>query len=318
MDNVRAEALNQPIFVVGPLRSGTSLLRLLIGGHSQINCFGEFEGAVSEAKGDEWPILEEYYEFLVNDRQTSNYQFNVDKSLKYECLVRSFLGQLYDRKPSRFIGSSVHSRIDLLPKLWPNAKFIHLLRDPRDVARSCIGMGWVGNVYYGANYWLEPERHWDSLCSMTEPSNRLTVKYEDLVCHPEEKLSEICQFLGLDFEAEMLAVDENSTYSRPNAKYAEQWKSKLSPEEVRWVECVCAGKMEERGYTLASDPLKPLTSFEKLKLWIDNRTYRVRFNIGRYGFYLWFMYVTSKKIGLKWAKSKYQKRVNKINAQHLK
>jgi hypothetical protein len=71
--NIRGEALilqqksvilDSPVFVVGPLRSGTTLLRLLLDHHPEINMFGEFEGAVSQAVGDDWPDLDQLSELL--------------------------------------------------------------------------------------------------------------------------------------------------------------------------------------------------------------------------------------------------------------
>jgi hypothetical protein len=57
----------------------------------------------------------------------------------------------------------VHRHYDRLLRLWPEARFIHLVRDPRDVASSCIGMGWAGNVWTGVTRWIEAERLWDEV-----------------------------------------------------------------------------------------------------------------------------------------------------------
>ena len=63
MNAVPEELLNSPIFIVGPLRSGTTLLRLLVGNHPDIYGIGEFEYSVSQAKGNSWPAIHQFHDF---------------------------------------------------------------------------------------------------------------------------------------------------------------------------------------------------------------------------------------------------------------
>lgn len=309
--------LDSPVFVVGPLRSGTTMLRLLLGHHSKINGFGEFEEAVSQGTEAGWPAIGRYHQFLALDRAVQIRGFTVDSSLGYVELVKDFLHQAWLRNQAPIISASVHSNFHLLPKIWPQARFIHLLRDPRDVARSCIGMGWVGNVYEGTRYWIEPEQRWGRLCELVPSSQLLSVRYEDLVAAPERVLGEICNFLGIEYEAQMLALEADTTYSRPDASYAEQWRRKLTPREIRWVEIQCAGLMRARGYEPASD-LRPLSILERLWILVQNRTYRWRFNIQRWGLSLWLQHHLAKRLGLKKWYAAVQLQINDIARQHLK
>ncbi len=314
----KADLLEEPFFVVGPLRSGTTLLRLLIDHHPQINCFGEFEGAVSQAIGDRWPDLEAYHRFVANDRQTQAHQLTVNKNLDYVELVKSFLEQIYDRQPGNLIGASIHSRMDLLPLIWPKARFIHLLRDPRDVANSCIGMGWVGNVHEGAQYWLKPERHWDLLCSRVDASRRMTVRFEDLVADPDGEMKRICDFLGVEYDVAMLNIEGDTTYSRPSAKFARQWRDKLSPQEIAWVEYQCEDLMKSRGYEVITPELRAPEGWEKFRIWLQNRSYRVKFNVRRYGFLNWLMFISSKRVGPASVRMAVQRKINDIDRRYLK
>jgi len=311
VERSKEQILESPIFVVGPLRSGTTLLRLMLDHHPDINCFGEFEASVSQARADNWPDIESFHTFLESDRQTLAYDFSIDKSLAYEDLIKSLLEQEFDKQPNKHIGASVHSRMDLLPKLWPNAKFVHILRDPRDVARSCIGMGWVGNVFHGAKYWLKPERHWDILCKKIPKQNTLTVRYEDLVREPEKVLSEICSFLRLEFHRSMLNIEGRTSYSQPDAKFAEQWKRKLGSREIAWVESECRELMERRGYTCVSPVDYSVSLSERCWLVLQNRFSRVRFNVDRYGFSNWLFFVLAKRVGPKKLHARYKKRINR-------
>lgn len=318
MEKVKLEALSHPFFVVGPLRSGTTLLRLLIAHHPDVNCFGEFEGAVSQAKGNQWPELQEYYQFVSNDRQTQEYKFTIDPALGYEDLVHSFLEQQYSRNPKPLIGASIHSRMDLLPRLWPNAKYIHLLRDPRDVARSCIGMGWVGNVYEGAKYWVEPEQHWDALVRQVPSEQCLTVRYEELVSDPERELARVCQFLGIEYSPKMQEIEGSTSYSRPNAKFAEQWREKLSSKEIRWVEERCGDLMVKRGYEPSQQGLSAPSSLQIMALKLQSRWYRIKFNINRHGIKNWAFFVLSKRVGPASFKTSMQAVINNRNRELLK
>jgi hypothetical protein len=250
------------LFVVGPLRSGTTLLRLLLDHHPEINMFGEFEGAVSQAVGDDWPDLDSYRHFVETDRMMQDLDFKPAYEKSYPDLVRDLLMQKAIRKSSKYIGASVHSRIDLLPLLWPEAKFISLLRDPRDVARSCIGMGWVGNVYEGAKFWLDVEAHRKVLKSRVPVNQILDVRYEDLVTNPAAELTRICDFMGLEFSETMLNLSD-TTYKPPAAQYANQWRSKLSVRQLSWVESRCGELMLEQNYELSNGSRHVVSVFER-------------------------------------------------------
>ncbi|MBB6429938.1 sulfotransferase family protein [Algisphaera agarilytica] len=318
-DSQRDRVLNEPVFIVGPLRSGTTLLRLLIDHHPQAYIFGEFEGCVSEAVGDNWPDIASYHEFAKTDRMMLLNGFEVDPSLDYPALMHSFIAQAYDRGGQLpVLGGTIHSRMDLLPKLWPNAKFIHTLRDPRDVARSCIGMGWASNVHGGADYWIRPEEHWDKLCSQVKPEQTLDVKYEDLVREPEAELTRVCEFLGLTYDPAMLALDVDTTYSRPDPKLAEQWRTKQSPRERQLVEYQCLDLMKARGYELSDGEPTPPGAFEKLRLNLGNRWGRVTFNSKRWGVSNWLQYAVAQRTGPKSWEAAVRKRIDEIQNSHMR
>lgn len=308
----------QLVFIVGPLRSGTTLLRLLLDHHSSICIFGEFEASVSQAREESWPDIASYREFLSADRQSRAYELNIDESLEYVPLVKSLFGQLVARTSKPIVGAAIHSRADMLPKIWPEAKYIHLLRDPRDVAKSCIGMGWVGNVYEGAVYWLKPERHWDLLVTQVPAENTCTVRYEELVNDPESVLRSLCQFLGQSYEPRMLEIEADTTYCRPDPKLASQWRNSLSPKEISWVESRCANLMFRRGYEVTTKNLKPRSWICNLGLKLQSRLYRVQFNIHRWGLLNWSLYISSQRLGPSWLKKRAKLRIDSITLKHLK
>ncbi|MBB5211834.1 sulfotransferase family protein [Microbulbifer hydrolyticus] len=311
-------ALASPVFIVGSLRSGSTLLRLLLDHHSQINMFGEFEGAVSQAQGENWPDIKDYWRFVKTDRQTSALKLDIDQSLDYEQLVRDFLTQLHRRNSGKIIGASIHSRVDLLPKLWPSARYIQLMRDPRDVARSCIGMGWAGNVYEGAKVWISLEARRTKLRQRTDPANNLNVYYEQLVSDPIGELKKICAFLNVDFEENMLEIESDTSYGFPSAGYAYQWKTKLTGKEIRWVELRTGEAMVTQGYKPTSTKHKPLSRLERTHILFQNRYYRAMFHIRKWGLSLWAQNIISRKFGSKKWTDHVRLRIGEKNKLYLR
>ena len=95
--------------------------------------------------------------------------------------------------------------LDLLPKLYPSAKCIHIVRDGRDVAASNLSLSWgPDNVRDAARRWrecLEARKRMNP----TQLSY-LELHYEDLIEFPEETLKNIFAFLGLSGDThEMLS-----------------------------------------------------------------------------------------------------------------
>jgi hypothetical protein len=61
------------------------------------------------------------------------------------------------------------------------------------------------------------------------PEQVLEVKYETLIEEPEETLTKICLFFGVQFQPSMLEYDQNSTYSKPDVAMTYQWRRKQTP-----------------------------------------------------------------------------------------
>jgi len=291
------EIIEQPVFIVGPLRSGTTLLRLMLENHPDMNFFGEFEGAVSQANGQSFPNINYYHQFVATDRMMQDANFGVDKNLEYIELVKSFLLQAYQKKPVNIIGACIHSRFDLIPRIWPNAKFIHITRDPRDVAKSTIPMGWAGNVYGGAKYWLEPEQRWQTLKEKLTSNSYIEVQYEELIRATNDELKNICDFLGQSYDENMPDIDKISTYSKPDPKLVEQWRKKQSANEILAVESQCRELMLSLGYKVVnSTPDKDPSTLQRFILKFDNKIKRTQFSINRYGIRLWLYKIISNKL----------------------
>ncbi|MEW6074529.1 MAG: sulfotransferase [Planctomycetota bacterium] len=308
-----------PFFLVGAERSGTTLLRLMLSHHPRIACAPEFEFVVDRlpAAGG-WPDPAEYRAYLSLDRIFQAHRFAVDPALDYPALVRSFLAQFAARSGRPIVGATCHRRFDRLDELWPGARFVHLLRDGRDVARSNIGMGWEGNVWHAADRWIDAVERWTGLRARLSADRRLEVRYEALVAAPERVLGELCAFLGTAFDPAMLRYDADSTYARPDPRLIHQWRRELSPRELALLERRIGGLLRAQGYEPSGVAPARVGTLGRIGLRLDNRWRRFAFARRRYGFGLLLAGWTSRRLGWNGLRKKVILARNEIDARHLK
>ena len=309
----------RPIFLIGSERSGTTLLRLMLDGHPRVSWLGEFEYAVDFTNDPEhWPDTRDYLQFLATDRIFNNSNLDIDATLDYPALIKSFLIQKQRRDGKQFIGATCHRHYDRLLKLFPDARFIYLLRDPRDVARSTIGMGWAGNVWKGVDRWIEAEELWGKMKKTIRASSYVEVRYEDLIAAPEATLSTVCNFLNIEYDNQMMSYPAYTTYSIPDPTLVEQWKRKLTKKQVQLVESRAGSFMNERKYVIISDSLVEPSAVEKLFLSIQDRLFRARFNVRRYGLSLVGSAFIARKLRLSKIERKIRHHFHKIDNSLLK
>ena len=184
-----------PVFVICTLRSGSTLLRVLLDSHSQIRSPHElhlrhvsvgFDEKWSERSMNELGLDQRAAEYLLWDR------------LLHRELAASGKSVIADKTPNNvFI-------VDRLREAWPDARFIYLLRHPGAIVRS-------RQAYKGEGSDDDVERNVRLIrryCEALEVARQTydghTLRYEDLTADPERELRAICAFLGLSYEPGML------------------------------------------------------------------------------------------------------------------
>ena len=312
-----AHSLGHPAFLVGAERSGTTVFRLMLSGHPELCWVNEFELAVDQVGAGGWPDLEDYYEFLSTHRIARAMGYEIDRSLAYPELVQSFLEQRRSKSGKPYVGATVHRNFHRLPRLWPQARYIHLVRDPRDVAPSCIAMGWSGNVWTAVERWLHAEQIWEDLARTLPEDRRLEVRYEALICEPERELRRTCAFLGVPFDPAMLDYPRHSTYSSPDPKLIEQWRKKLSSREVRLVESRVAHLLQARGFAPSGEPALSVGPLEVIGFRLQDRIARVRHRVRVFGLPLVAEEYASRLGSRSWHRS-VRLRMNAIQQANLK
>jgi LPS sulfotransferase NodH len=180
--------IEAPVFVICTLRSGSTLLRVLLDSHSQIRSPHELHlRYVSVHFDQKWS--ERSMKELGLDTRAADYLL-WDRLLHRE-LTASRKSIIADKTPNNvFI-------VDRLREAWPDARFIFLLRHPGAIARS-------REKYKGEGADELIIKYVEALEAARQTYDGHTVRYEDLTANPERELRRICDFLGVPYEATML------------------------------------------------------------------------------------------------------------------
>lgn len=164
----------------------------------------------------------------------------------------------------------------LLLALFPRARIVHLVRDGRAVANSILPLDWGPNtVIRAAPWWRTNVQEGLGLDRRPPPSQILRVRFEDLICAPEETVRRLCEALDLPFEPRMLQADgfQPPDYTasqhkmigrRPDPERAIRWGRELTPRQVEIFESLAGDLLGELGYPLVYGPqAKPPTLLER-------------------------------------------------------
>ncbi len=123
--------------------------------------------------------------------------------------------------------------LDKISALYPNAKYVHIVRDPYDVTASYVKMGRYENVEAAARRWLTAIDQCRNI-EKQKPLQYLELRYETLVRDPEPQIKCLCDFLGIQFLPDMLSppasVDAMGDIEA-HSRYAEV-KRPISPDSV--------------------------------------------------------------------------------------
>jgi len=303
------------VLLYGALRSGTTMLRLMLGGHPALSCPGESDFLFDHLRPDEAGWCYDRAALQANRIYRAS-PMELPADVDGEVALSRMIDQARRGTAARPV-LVLHRHAERALALLPEAKVIHLVRDPRDVARSAIGMGWAGNVYHGAWPWLAAEDGWTAATEGRRVDVH-EVRYEDLVTAPEATLEELCAFLALPFDAGMLAYDAHSTYDRPDPGLTYQWRRKLAPRQIRQVEARLGPRLAAAGY--APSGLAPLRLSAPERLWLRaqnaaaTRLHRIR----RYGAPTILQRKLARILGLQSLEARAQARMDRITIRHLK
>ena len=182
-----------PVFILCTLRSGSTLLRVLLDSHSQLHAPHEIhlryisvslDRKWSERSMREMGLDARGLEYLLWDR------------LLHRELTSSGKPTIVDKTPNNvFIA-------DRLKECWPGARFVFLLRHPAAIARSRRAI-LPDDADDEQNVDLI-RRYCEALETARDAYDGLTVRYEDVTADPAREARRLCEFLGVPYEPEMV------------------------------------------------------------------------------------------------------------------
>jgi protein-tyrosine sulfotransferase len=192
---------------------------------------------------------------------------------------------------TRFLEKSVEAaELALeLQQMFPNALFIHILRNPyanlvsmrkfRMHNKKTMAFPWLGLDYrslYNSLFFLYKNSRLIS--------NYLVIKYEDLIMAPQATLQLICEFVSLEFNTSLLqptylgqpwSGNSSSTVKFQGISTAQlhQWQTEISPLEIKLINKYLKHVVEDFGYDVVENQTSILQPFwqEYPKEYVANR-----------------------------------------------
>jgi hypothetical protein len=285
--------VNPYVFIVGCPRSGTTLLGRIGDAHPQLAVVHETRWIAGWYKRrlGLTPEGNVTHELLQRLRQHPRFPtlgldpsvldglVGGDRPVHYADFVAALFDLYGEQRDKLLVGDKTPRYVRNLPTLhalWPRAKFVHVIRDGRDVCLSVLqwrkgaprfptwdedpvsttALWWEWNVKLGreAGALLGPERYYE-------------LRYEALVSDPEAESRAMCAFLALPYDAAMLRFHEGreTDDARLDAKKAwrpvtaglRSWRAEMPEEDVARFEAAAAPLLADLGYELSGPPPPP-------------------------------------------------------------
>ena len=320
-----------PIFVVGMPRSGTKLLRDLLNQHSQISIpevethflplfikkFGKDFDFNSDRKEE---LFNDFYKtpffylitklgYKINDA-FNEMKNQVNSWESFSLLVFSFFGVknlnnnlIYGDKTPGYI-----NHIQLLKEICPDAKFIHIIRDPRDYCLSVRNI-WNKNIFRAAYVWNTVLKRTSAIKENFD-KDYIEIKYEELISDVEATVKKLSSFLNINFEPAMCTLSKAAeNYGDAKGKKEvvtdnmQKFLKKFSKNTIRKIEEIAFSEMNRLNYKpLFAQRSKDLT-FLQLSYWkmLDGYNSAV-FHIKEKGFFEGLTFFTNYHHQSSWRK----------------
>lgn len=256
----------EKVFILGNPRSGTSLFRLMLNAHPQIISPPEC-GFLHwwSSKYKDWSsndnTSDRVLEFVSDVKSSKKMEdWNLDfENLKQKIrtenpknyaelgeLVYLLFAEQKGKVPSIIADKNNYyiNHLNDLKEIWPTAKYILVIRDGRDVACSYLNIEKLvtdspykpklsTDISTIAKEWVTNNNNIIRFINSQENNQGLVVRYEDVVANPAHFLSNVCQFLGVDFDTEMLSYYIKNAEQQDEPSSTLDWKKKTleKPDE---------------------------------------------------------------------------------------
>lgn len=319
MIKISDDSLIRPFFMYGMDRSGTTLMSMMIGAHPDI--------AVPLSATGMWfhfySILDTKYDGLnteqginaiINDinqhERIKLWRVDLDtdwilsqiKPGQYGSVVAAFHQAYAITQNKKYWGNIDIANIDNMDKInawFPNARYVHIIRDGRDVAISHQTYPYgAGNIAECADAWQQCVGTNLMIGKILGPERYLSFKYENLILKPQETLQEICNFIGVRFDEKMLSygdtVDDRvpkeklwlwpELKSPPQVSKIDRWRQEMSENQRVVFEWNAGNLLKELDYEAYDIPPKKFGAYLLELFYFLGRGGRQKRLLGKLGF----------------------------------
>lgn len=277
------------LFIGGFPSGGTDLTKTILNAHPQVYINGEMPllrnlahyGYDDQTKFTSVTEVERFKEVLkeINvwgNIQNLDHDFQKEFQVKPELTLQQVLELCFSKLERRIWGNKTPQNtenIDLLLDLFPDAYFLIVTRDVRDVCLSWKNK-WGKDMNLVASKWAERmKKGWQATRKMDD-EQFILVKFEDLLSTTEQCCRDICSFLDIPFSERMLAhneftpekLDGKINYGQAIiSENKEKWRRALTLHDTRRIEEIAYDTMRILDYRIEyADQNRPLSQFEKL------------------------------------------------------
>lgn len=261
-----------PLFIVGAPRSGTTVTRTLMQGFAPVylppdefQVLPRFVADVESGASPEtlarflegtvfaghmrrrgiWPDRTTLLEALTTGEASSSFQALVLAIAAKE--GRSDIAYWGDKTPETVF------HLALLNRIWPNARVLHVVRDPRSTVLS-MSRAWGRSLSRGAVIWRDTQRAASQFESY-HPELYLRLHFEALTTDPSTEMDRVGAWLGLHFDHAMLdKVSSEERWGKASGrvgvqKRPEEWDGALSAAQICQIEAISFAEMTAAGYS---------------------------------------------------------------------
>jgi hypothetical protein len=165
--------------------------------------------------------------------------------------------------------NQTHTLATTLLDAYPDARFVMMIRDPRDVAASWVLTDSIaGGVQRAVDVWLKDQSEAEPVYGALHQRGRAArLRYEDLIAAPRRHLEALADFMGVPFDESVFEFYRKPR-TRANAERIEAWanikrpimhtnagkyRNTLSATDIRYVELRCGELMQRFGYAPETD-----------------------------------------------------------------
>ena len=267
-----------PVVILGVSRSGTTLLKEMLDQHPSLAIPPEsyFIPQLWDRHG-EWPDPERFVTDigrLARVREwgvtPADVRERISERPSFADAIRAIYQAYADTRGKPRFGDKTPAymqRLDVLERAFPDAQYVHLVRDGRDAGLSFIEMrrrprfNWARprSLAAFAALWRREVEGARRFGRELAPGRYLELRYEDLVADPELTLRELCGFLGLEFDPGMLGyqrrqgartLPDHTRLVQPPAP-GRQWREQMALGDVECFEAIAGRLLAELGYQRA-------------------------------------------------------------------